>query len=288
MLPQLKTTFRSAAVLVALSVTSQAALVTGLVNYWNFNKDLGDSAQGLAGGSSTKADNGTFAGANGTNGVNFGAGLFAGGIALDGAAGAKQNNGYVNIARSADTLFGAGGSKLTTSMWVTVAGNDQDWQTALSHGEGAQYRFARRGNTATNMAYAGGAGDIGGSAVDLDVGGWHHIVGVSDGANGTRLWVDGVLDATAAAASAIDDARGGGLLNLHIGANPDTGAQNREWWGNIDDVAQWNRVLSDAEIKEIWGGGQATAKELRLLIPEPATGLLSVLGLGMMLRRRRR
>ncbi len=53
----------------------------------------------------------------------------------------------------------------------------------------------------------------------------------------------------------IDDARAGGALNLSIGANPDTGANNREWWGEIDDVAQWNRVLADTEIAEIFTAG---------------------------------
>lgn len=285
----------AAGALAALAVNSNAALVTGLVNYWNFDNNLSDGAHGLAGTSSSVADNGTFAGVNGTAGIAYGAGLFGGnGIELNGASAAKQNDGYVSVTRSADTLFGANATNpaspntVTTSMWVTVAGNDQDWQTMISHGEGNQYRFARRGNSVTNAAYAGGAGDIPGSNIgpNLSGGGWHHVLGISEGGVNTRLWVDGTLVATGGA-PVIDDLRTGGTLNLAIGANPDTGAQNREWWGQIDDVAQWNRALTDIEVGEIWGGGSASARSLGSLIPEPASSLLGLLGLAAILRRRR-
>jgi len=278
-----------------LSTPGQASLVTGLVNYWHFDNSLDDAAHGMAGSSSTVADNGVFSGANGTDGISFGAGLFGGaGIALNGAAGDKQNDGYVRVARSADTLFGANATgstpnTVTTSLWVTVDGNDQSWQTMLSHGEGTQYRFARRDASITNAAYAGGAGDIPGSNIgpDLSGGGWHHIIGISEGGVSVRLWVDGQLVATGDAPT-INDGQGGGLLDLNIGANPDTGAQNREWWGQIDDVAQWNRALSEAEIAQLWGGGPSSAISLGVLIPEPTSVALAMLGMAAIFRRRRR
>jgi hypothetical protein len=284
-----------AGVLIPLVSNSHGALITGLVNYWNFDGNLLDSAQGRSGAASTVADNGIFAGSAGTAGISFGTGLFgSNSIELDGAAGVKQNNGFVRVTRSADTLFGANvtGSApntVTISMWVTVAGNDQDWQTMISHGEGNQYRIARRAASVTNAAYAGGSGDIPGSDTgpNLSGGGWHHILAISENAISTRIWVDGGLVATGAA-PVINDAQGGGLLDLNIGANPDTGAQNREWWGRIDDVAQWNRVLTPAEIAQVYGGGPATAQSLGALIPEPASGILSVLGFAAILRRRRR
>jgi hypothetical protein len=36
-----------------------------------------------------------------------------------------------------------------------------------------------------------------------------------------------------------------------IGANPQTGASNREWNSFIDEVAQWDRVLDASEISPI-------------------------------------
>jgi len=298
MIPRLKSKLCAAGALVAIAASSHAAVRDGLVNYWNFDNNLIDVAHGVLGTASSVADNGTFAGTAGTAGITFGAGLFVGAIDLDGAAGVKQNNGFVNVLRSRDTLFGANATNpgspntVTTSMWVTVAGHDQSWQTLLSHGEGSQYRMATR-DTSTNASYAGGVGDIptaNGIGPDLAGGAWHHVLAISEGGVSTRLWVDGGLVDTGGV-PVIDDARGGGLLNLAIGANPDTGAQNREWWGKIDEVAQWNRALSDAEIGQIWGGGSATARSIGAqIIPEPASvflGLLGFIGGAVILRRRR-
>ena len=44
--------------------------------------------------------------------------------------------------------------------------------------------------------------------------------------------------------------------HLFIGENP--GARNREWEGEIDDIAIWNRVLTPAEIAALFTGGTGT------------------------------
>ena len=255
----------------------QAQLSDGLVNYWTFDDTLVDVAPALPGSSSTVNDDGTFIGANGTGGIAFGTGLFGNAIEQDGAAGAAQNNGCVEVIRSDDTLFGlnatnpAAPNTVTTSMWVETAGLDTSWQTLLSHGEGSQYRMARRDSSNPPIAsYAGGSGDIpGDNATGPPIGvnnGFHHVVAISDGILGeTRLYVDNMLVATGGA-PAIDDARGGGTLNLNIGANPDTGGQNREWFGKIDDVAQWNRVLTVEEIDEIYTAGSVDGDSLGTVI----------------------
>ena len=248
------------------------AIAVGLVNYWCFDDEsLEDVAHSQSLGDSTVADDGAFAGANGIAGIEFSAGLFNGGIMLDGAAGAAQNNGFVEVQRSDDTLFGANVTNpaqpntMTMSIWVNASGYDQNWQTMMSHGEGLQYRIARRNNT--NMAgHAGGVGEgpIGPGLISPNTG-WHHIAAVSDAATGeTRLYVDGILDSSAGA-PVIDDARGGGALALNIGANPDTGAQNREWLGELDDAAQWNRALDDAEVAAIYNAG-LTGRSLKELL----------------------
>ena len=272
-----------------------AGLEDGLVNYWPFDGTLSDIAGSIGGSASSVADNGSFDGANGTDGINYGPGLFgSGGLEQDGAGGAQQNNGYVRVPRSDDTLFGANATNasapntVSTSLWVQAAGFDTGWQTVLSHGEGAQYRIARRGG-GNVMAYAGGSGDIPNpeSGPDVSAGtGWHHVVAISDGAAGsTQIWVDGGLVATGAAPT-IDDARGGGALDLFIGANPDTGAQNREWWGEIDDVAQWNRAITEGEVVDIYQRGLAGSP---LIVPEPSAVSLCLLAiLGLVARRRRR
>lgn len=289
----MKKTIYALVVSAAALNASQAAVLDGLINYWNFDGNLNDANTGA----SSVADNGTFDGANGTDGIAFGAGLFGQGIVLNGAGGGaagQENDGYVLIPRSADTLFGANATNagspntVTTSMWINAAGFDTGWQTMISHGEGAQYRIARRAtDNPAAVAYAGGSADIPGfrDGPSIDPGtGWHNIVAISEGGVSTRLWVDGSLAATGTAPF-IDDARGGGALDLFIGANPETGANNREFWGDIDDVAQWNRALSETEIGSIWNGGQGSS--IGSLIPEPSSGLLGLLGLGLIFCRRR-
>lgn len=273
------------AVCLVFTDRSQAALVDGLENYWNYDNNLLDQAHGLIGSASTVADNGSFAGTNGTGGIGFGVGLFGGAITQDGASGAAQNNGHVNVGRSADTLHG--GENLAISTWVRTDGFDTGWQAVVAHGEGNQYRIARRGG-GSEAAYAGGSGEGPAGGQDLTDGAWHHIVAMSELGVSTRLYVDGVLQSTGGAPN-INDAQGGGTLDLLIGANPNTGAQNREWLGEIDDTAIWNRVLSEDEITQIFAAGQAGNSLGILLIPEPTTGLLALMGMtaGAFVRRRR-
>lgn len=121
---------------------ARAELVDGLLNYWSFDDTLADEAQGAAGSASTVADDGAFDGTNGTDGIAFGVGLFGQAIEQDGAAGAAQDNGFVRVARSPDTL--QAGESISISAWVETAGFDTSWQTIVSHGEGSQYRIARR------------------------------------------------------------------------------------------------------------------------------------------------
>ncbi len=146
--------------------SARAQLAEGLVNYWNFDNNLLDQAALIPGTASSVADDGAFAGTNGVAGISFGTGLFGGaGTEQDGNT--LSNNGFVEIPRSDDTLFGANATNpaapntLTTSMWINAAGFDTNWQTMISHGEGTQYRIARRGGDIPEVAaYAGGSGDI--------------------------------------------------------------------------------------------------------------------------------
>lgn len=270
-----------------------AGLEMGLLNYWQFEGDLHDEAGDYTGTASTVVDDGVFDGANGTAGISYGVGQFGGGIEQDGAAGAAEDNGFVRVTRSADTL--RAGQSVSISAWVQTAGFDTNWQTILAHGEGAQYRIARRSGDSV-AAYAGGSGDIPGSAIGPDISadtGWHHIAAISENGVSTRIWVDGGLVETGAAPTITDNgndgAPGGSTPDLYIGANPQTGVNNREWWGQIDDVATWNRPLDDTEVMLIYEVGVAGGS-LATLIPEPSS--LSLCGLAICgllgLRRKRR
>ena len=271
----------SLGVLFALSSIARADLSTGLRNYWTFNGNLEDSASDFAGDASTVEDNGSFAGSAGTPGISYGAGQFGQAISLNGAGTvATQGDGYVSVNRSADTLYGTTDT-LTTSLWVQTEGTNTGWQTILSHGEGNQYRFAWRDATVPpTVAYAGGSAEGPASPTAVLNTSFHHIVGVSEAGVSTRLYYDGQLVSTGPAPNIDDQGNSGPLnANLFIGANPQTGANNREWWGRIDDVAQWSRALSAVEIGNIYSRGVA-GRSLATIIPEPSVVALLLCGFG--------
>lgn len=227
------------AVFAALLLLPKAAfgqLSSGLLNYWNFEGNFNDTA-GLVSTASTVVDNGTA-----QPSVTLAS---AGGIL--GQYG-NFNHGYVSVPNSADILMA--GQSLTISAWFQVSGFDSDWQALIAHGEGSDYRIARRANEQI-MAYAGGAADIPGAGVGPVVSDaqWHHVVAISENAVSTRLWIDNTLIATGAAPTLTNN----GAAQLQIGGNPNAG---RAWFGFIDDVAMWKRPLTDQEIGSIYTAGR--------------------------------
>lgn len=79
---------------------------------------------------------------------------------------------------------------------------------------------------------------------------WHHIVGKSNKTKDLHLYVDGVLiDSSTGFLAPSKNAH-----NLTIGSRSDF-QENRFFNGTIDEVAIWNRTLSDSEIMNIYKRG---------------------------------
>jgi hypothetical protein len=117
------------------------------------------------------------------------------------------------------------------------------------------------------MSYAGGSGDIPNAndiGPNVNDGGLHHLVAITEQGVSTRLWVDGTLVQTGAAPTVANT----GNLDLYIGEN--VGARGRYWDGLIDDVAIWNRPILDSEVASLWNGGTGAA--LGSLIPADVPG----------------
>jgi len=148
----------------------QSGFSQRLVAYWNFDNNLDDIAETLP-SESIVADNGTFTGPE--TDVSFATeGLFG-----DSALELNGGAGWVTVPASIDTLREAENA-VSVSAWVRVPAFTSAWQAIIAHGEGSQWRLARE-RTSSNVAWAGGAGDIiGDTALTLDE--WHHIVGISD------------------------------------------------------------------------------------------------------------
>ncbi|HBF03123.1 MAG TPA: hypothetical protein DDW77_08160, partial [Verrucomicrobiales bacterium] len=68
---------------------------------------------------------------------------------------------------------------------------------------------------------------------------------------GTRLYIDGEIYSENASVPEL----GENNKNVFIGNNPDTG--NRTWNGDIDDVAIWDRILTEDEIQALASGAIA-------------------------------
>jgi hypothetical protein len=139
--------------------------------------------------------------------------------------------------------------KTTTSTGTTAPLIDCAYVGAINAGFGI-YMWA--GDTSPRFAIDDGVS--GGTTVAANNyasnnGQWHHVVGVRDtsGSNLIKIYLDGVLDNTAAniagSISSSDD--------LVIGSHYSGGLSYR-YNGQIDDVRVYNRALSDDEVAQIY------------------------------------
>ena len=237
----------AAAVVALASTSADGAIGDGITVYYNFDNNLEDHAGDLSGNANTADDDLTFAA--GHAGA-YGAGLFG----SAGYLGSGPNTGHAEAPFSPDVDGGTNGGQvqaITVQWWGKANSFDAGWQAGVARGEGQNWRFHRQGSGQT-MAWQGGGGDIHGGA-NVNDGQWHHFVGTSDVATNTRtLYIDGVQMASQTLGQPINSDTN---LPLMVGENPQANA--REWNGEIDDVAIWNRALSEAEIQEIYNAGQA-------------------------------
>jgi hypothetical protein len=258
-----------------LSSSAYAALNDGLVSYWPFDGNLQDVLG---------VNNGTLVGANTT--PTYSPSKFGQGIDLDGV------DQYVNVGNSPtlDMDVNGAGAKtghVSISAWFRVDAFNKDWQALVAKGEGQAFRIARRANT-QGIAYAGGSGEGAGLSPAVSDGAFHHVVAISEHQVSTRLWVDGMLVSTGGAPTIVNNGNGAqpNPVNppLWIGANPQAHTPNRTWNGPIDDLAIWNRPLTESEVSAIFSSGRSLGQ----LIPEPSTFMLLGAGLGSLFALRRR
>lgn len=243
-----------AAVLLFGGLTPQAAdFKTGLKAYWNFDQKNFKDSVGIYDGTE-----------NGDSPIEFvaGKGGFGQAIKLLGPADSGGANQYVEITGGEpDDMAFADGS-MSLSLWFTVETWDKSWQAVAAKGESGNWRIHRRGEESV-MAFTGGsAGDTPSGTTDVTGGGWHHLVAIKDAVSDTSyLWIDGVQDAFRESEGAL--ASNG--QRMMIGENPD--ARNRYWHGLVDDVAVWDRPLTEAEVVSLWNNG--TGKPLSAFFAPP-------------------
>jgi len=226
-----------------------ATIATGAVAYWNFDGDLKDWIKDFDGT------------ARGTPAIPFVDGKpgFGKAIKLNGG------NQFVEITGGNENELEFPGGSMSIAGWLKVDAFDTEWQAVIAKGEGSNWRIARR-STGDTIAYAGGVGE-GDASTEPSVndGLWHHFVAISDATAasfGTCMYIDGVqcsINATAPVLTANN-------ANVMIGENPE--ARGREFRGELDDIAIWNRVLLPSEIAKLYAGG--AGKPLGTFLPPPA------------------
>ncbi len=243
-------------VLVILFVvsTATATLKTNLIGYWNFNDDA------IA---SLVYDNS----GSGIHGIYSDSQQRLQGI--DGLAFNAAGSEYVVLGNQNDLKFGSA-TNFTVSMWFksTSINNgtfitNKNW----SSGNNIGWTLAPRSSTGSfwwNWRGADGSRiDYYPSSPSMTDGQWHMLTVTHDRAGDATFYFDGVkihqIDISVSPGS-IDSG-----LPTTIGADG-VGGYVLGGDGAMDDVAIWNRVLTEVEVGLLYGGGQPAS----LTLAEPA------------------
>ncbi|MCK5272470.1 MAG: LamG domain-containing protein [Sedimentisphaerales bacterium] len=210
-----------------------------MVAHWDF--ETGSSTNVV---DRTTNDNfGTFAGDPEPNWVAGWVGTWA----LDVA-----NNSYVAITAdpAADPNLDTMEYEVSVATWVKVdSWGAGSWNGIVTKGDGGAggpggWSLIRNELSDSLTFFAPDAGRVDGSVIVKD-GYWHHVVGVHNGVT-ISLYVDGVLDASAAATGLIST----NTAELWINGNSEY-PEDRFFDGEIDDVRVYDYGLSAAEITDL-------------------------------------
>jgi len=106
-------------------------------------------------------------------------------------------------------------------------------------------------------------------------GAWHHIAATFDGTNasGIKLYVDGIADSL----TTVTNTSPTGTLpgNLMMGDN--AGATHRRFFGQVDDVRVYRKVLSANDVQYIWQNSREGCPGLFMGLSNPFFKVSSIL-----------
>jgi sucrose-6-phosphate hydrolase SacC (GH32 family) len=189
---------------------------------------------------------------------------------------ARLDGGYLDAGQGTRGVLNPTGNALTVS--VRLRSPSGTWDRPLFSKHGGHDRLVYNlYASASAIGFELGTRDTRGMTsvsaplARIGASAWHDIVCRYDG-KVLQMFVDGVL---------MDEAFPSGPLRVGntspclIGAEPDGGGIKSGWKGQIDHVALWDRVLTDAEIVRLAGGAAQVAArrkqytEVVLLPPAP-------------------
>ena len=234
---------------VTIKSTVNGSLANGLVGYWDFEEGKGQIAYDKSGNSG----DGTLTNMNSQSWIQ-GATSTQGVITGDALRFENSGNPYVSIGtKSKLNLSG----EMTISAWAKFAGNGGSTRTIAGDGASAggscQYELAIDNSNPAKFTFtwgsvSGSCQTAATSVTTLVKNTWYHVVATRSGSSGAwkaNIYVNGNREGgTTTSTNPVAQA------SLSIGRR---GASNSQYWfGAIDEVRIYNRVLSQNEITRLY------------------------------------
>lgn len=260
---------------------SRASLIDGMVAYYNLDSTgasgLANQAPGATGGDATgptwNVADATGPGFTGNAAYNPGDGLSDRSTMLVGNAlnVVDANNEFITVPFGTTEL----GASFSISVWTYLApgtGNASPRFHAFEASTNFDVSWGTVGSGLDGMvAYAGGT--LYGAEGPYVTESWQHTVHAFEqsGANTTlSVYVDGSLLGSALTVTSASI----NFSALYFGDARTGASGDRDWDGMFDEVALWDRTLSDTEASELYTRGSTGQS----VIPEPS--LFVLLGFG--------
>ena len=257
---------------IAIPFGANAAVVSDLLVYYNFDGQTND-----------QTGNAAAATLNGTASLTGTGYLGSAGGALDTSASITMDAAVVPAGTHLDDAFNNNSMAVSfwqfnianqnsSAFWIhspSVAG-ERGFQAHTPWGNGTIF-FDQAGCCANpqRVTTSGSSNGV-----------WQHLVFQRDAAGVREIWIDGVQAALSHGDPAAALAAFNGVIT--IGAEGNT--LNNSFNGQIDEFAIWSTPLSSADIQALAAGGSTTS----ILVPEPSSALLGLFGAGLLFFRRRR
>jgi hypothetical protein len=248
---------------VGASLVGPAGLNTGLMGWWTFD---GNTMTTNIGDSSGRGNNGTLVGLTPTS-TNLVSGKIGQAFKFPGTS-----NNYISVANQADFNFTVA-STFSISAWINRrTSNTEDAIIGKNNSSFKGYAFwlAQDGiandcpssvdcidANLFNSSNGGNASVYAPSAISKNK--WHHVVMTYNGNNrvtGFKIYVDGVSQTLFAGQDSLvgsDSITNADPLVIGVDSDAITGD---EFDGKIDDVRVYNRILSQAEVTQLYSLGK--------------------------------
>ncbi|MFA6315620.1 MAG: LamG domain-containing protein [Candidatus Paceibacterota bacterium] len=212
-------------------INSPLYLDANMQGYWRLEADGTDSS-----------------GKNNTMGLGNAPDYVAGKFG-NGAEFTLANTDYLTLADASATGLEITGSR-TVSAWMKPDATGK-FGTIFAHDDGTNGWIIYQNDTNFQLLIRGLTTNTLVNTPSTIVGGqWYHVVGVYDSTNTKlKIWMNGVKTEVTASGSSANSA-----ADFSIGARDKGAAVDLYADGIIDDVAVWDRALTDAEVTNIYAG----------------------------------